>query len=46
MSVYCCPKRLTNFIIANIMRRSNGGRIKGPPSALEWTFGTREELMQ
>ena len=38
MSVYCCPKRLTNFSIPNILT-SNWGRFKGPPSASEWTFG-------
>ena len=32
MSVYCCPKGLTNVSIANILT-SNWGSFKGPPSA-------------
>ena len=39
MSVYGCPKRRTNFSIANMLT-SNCGRFKGPPSASEWTFGS------
>ena len=39
MSVYYCPKRRTNFSIANMLT-SNWGRFKGPPSASEWTFGS------
>ena len=39
MSVYCCPKRLANVSIANILT-SNWGSFKGPPSASEWTFGS------
>ena len=39
MSAYCCPKRLANVSIANILT-SNWGSFKSPPSASEWTFGS------
>ena len=35
----CCTNRMKKFSIAKIMT-SDWGRLKGPPSASEWTFGS------
>ena len=37
--LYYYPKRIRKFSVANMMT-SVWGRFKGPPSALEWTFGS------
>jgi len=44
--VYCSTKQMKTFSIDKIMT-TESGKIKGPPSSPEWTFGrAREDVTQ